>query len=145
MKDEAPEGYELIRREPGEFAEATGWFTLVGPLYRKTGLPAGQSAIRFFAGPKFRNAVDQAHGGMLAAFMDTVLVHAARGEGVPGTFVTLSMTVNYLSGAPLGEWIEGEGKVLRAGGQVVFAEGHARAGDKLIVHASGSFRKITRG
>jgi len=137
-----PEGFTF--ENPAQaFATSESWFSLIGPVYRRADLPPGQSRLGFASSAKHKNYLQQVHGGMLAAFFDYVVWNAAFSVW-PGGCVTLNMTINYISAAPLDAWIEGAGEVVRAGKQVAFCQGVITAGDKILGNGSAAFRKIER-
>jgi uncharacterized protein (TIGR00369 family) len=91
----------------------------------------------FDAQPAFRNHFDHVQGGFAVAMLDVVLSLAVYVE-TQAFLPTISITTNFLAPLPLGE-VRGEGRILKRGSSVVFAEAELRTPDgRLAVHATGS-------
>jgi uncharacterized protein (TIGR00369 family) len=88
------------------------------------------------------------HGGAVATLADMVmgLVHRRSGEPRVHT-VTASMTVDYIGGAKVGEWVEGTAKVLKQGRRLYFSECLITAGKdvgepRIIARGSASYMPV---
>jgi uncharacterized protein (TIGR00369 family) len=85
------------------------------------------------------NPLGLVHGGVLSTLLDSAAgcaVHSQLPAGVG--FSSIEIKVSFLSPAN-GTALEVEGRSLRVGRQVAFAEAHARtAGGKLVAHATTS-------
>lgn len=121
-----PEGWAEVERG-GPFTR------LIGPVYvshkvLETGEPArfGFRVRREHCNPRL-----VCHGGMLASVLDIVLACSIRETlaGI-GSIPTVSMTLDYLAPAPLGDWVESRASVLR------LTRGHAFV-QALLVGAGG--------
>lgn len=81
-----------------------------------------------------------AHGGMLASLADTALgiglTMACAGRQ---SFVTVSLTTDYLDAARPGDWAEAHVRIDRIGRRVAFAGCRLHVGDKVLLRASGVF------
>lgn len=55
---------------------------------------------------------------------------------------TVSLTVDFLSAARSGDWLEGRATVLRLGRSLAFATAVLQAGPALVARASGVFRVL---
>jgi uncharacterized protein (TIGR00369 family) len=130
-----PEGYVLSERRGGFSAHN-------GPYFHKPA-EGGVAEHAFFALRRHTNGLGLVHGGMLSAFMDSLLA-AAVYRGVQRTGVTINLSVDFLHMARAGEWIEGEARLTRATRDIAFAEGHARVGATELVRASGVFKLMGR-
>ena len=101
----------------------------------------GVAVFRFTPEESTLNPLGVVHGGMLCTLLDSAAgcaVHTMLPSGV--AYSTIEIKVSFLAAvrADTGA-IEAEGRVLRVGRQVAFAEAHARAGDgKLVGHATTS-------
>ena len=87
------------------------------------------------------------HGGVIAALADNamglsygIVRRQAYGDA-PGA-VTVSLTVDYVAAASIGQWISIRPHVLRAGRQIGFVEAIVFADDKIIARASATFRAV---
>lgn len=119
-----------------------GPFTrLTGPYFERPGEDAVLRAFR--VEERHTNALGIAHGGMLMAFLDSVLAAAVSGHAST-SFVTLRMTTDFLAPARLGDWLEGRATVTRATRSLCYVRGEANVGDRRIVSADAVFRLLPR-
>lgn len=112
-----------------------------GPYYlRKTdactivGLRVRQSHV---------NYVGVAHGGVLATLADVALSlqpHLLDPEGLPVT--TVSLTTNFLAAAKLGDWLEAECRIDRAGKRLAYTSGEIRCDGKVLMSMTGVFNLL---
>ena len=84
------------------------------------------------------------HGGVIAALADNAmgLSCAAGGQNVQG-LVTVSLTVDYVGAAKIGQWLQIEPRVLRTGKSLSFADALIKADGAVIARASATFRVLT--
>lgn len=87
------------------------------------------------------------HGGVIAALADNamglsygIVRRKAYGDA-PGA-VTVSLSVDYIAAASVGQWVSICPHVLRAGKQMGFVEAIILADDKIIARASATFRAV---
>lgn len=81
-----------------------------------------------------------AHGGMLASLADTALgIGLTLACEARHSFVTVSLTTDFLDAARPGDWVEAHVRIDRIGGRVAFAACDLRTGDKALLRASGVF------
>jgi fumarylpyruvate hydrolase len=109
-------GTEVVRREPGDVA------------------------IALELGPHHLNNRGVAHGGVVAALLDSAL-GAAVVSAIPSEWwcATTSLTLQFLDGAGSGRLVA-QGRVVRRGRSVAFATGEVHdASGRLIATASGSW------
>jgi uncharacterized protein (TIGR00369 family) len=86
-----------------------------------------------------------AHGGMLATVADAALgMNLGLARGQRGAQVTVSLNMDFLSSARVGDWLEAHVKVTRLGQRLGFAECQLRVGDKPVLRASAVFSKVDR-
>lgn len=119
-----------------------GFAAHVGPYWRREVEP-GSSALAFLADDRHVNGLGLLHGGMLSAFMDTLLANAVIGQA-RGPVVTVHLAVDYLSMGRGGRWVVGEGRVTRLAADLAFAEGRAAVDGRDIVRATGVFKVMAR-
>jgi uncharacterized protein (TIGR00369 family) len=129
-----PEGFRRSRRGP--FTEHNG------PVYHRD---TDSSAVvhGFHVLKRHCNGLGIIHGGMLATFIDGLLGHAV-GAAAKRPGVTIHLSLDYLSMARAGEWIEGEARVTRLTRDVAFAEARARVGERDVIRASAVFKLMER-
>ena len=128
-----PEGYHRMR-------SGGGFIGHNGPLHLKR-MP-DHVRVGFRVDERHLNPMGNLHGGMLATFADMLLpiiVHHQSEVG-PRFLPTISLQVDYLAAAKLGQWVEGRSELLRATRNLVFAQGLVHADDTLIARVSGTFK-----
>ena len=84
------------------------------------------------------------HGGVIAALADNAMGLSCRkvlGAG-PGGLVTVSLAVDYVSTAKIGQWLQIEPRVLRTGRSMSFADALVTADGAIIARANASFRAV---
>lgn len=94
------------------------------------------------------NARGFAHGGLVSALADNAMgvsiVRLARQQ--PGqeqaSAVTVTLALDFLDTARIGEWLEVQPNVLKLGRTLAFAECHVVCGDRLIARGNASFRMV---
>jgi len=129
-----PEGFvRSLRRGP--FTEHNG------PLYHREG--AGGLVHGFHILGRHCNGFGIVHGGMLASFLDGLLGHAV-GAAAKKPGVTIHLSLDYLSMARAGDWIEGAATVSRVAREIAFADARAYVGARDVVRASAVFKLMER-
>lgn len=114
----------------------TGFMHVNGPLYLR---PDDTGGVRFGTRIEERhcNAWETAHGGFLMTFMDMVLPLTVGWElDRPGPFLTVHLSGDYVGSVPLGAWLEGKGRLVRATRSLAFAEGVAEVDGEAMFRAS---------
>ncbi len=89
------------------------------------------------------NAYGGVHGGVLMTLADYTLCLAAI-DSEQDAVVTVSANCDFVSGAKAGEVLAGEGERVRAGGSLVFTRAVIRAGDRVIMTASGVIKRLPK-
>lgn len=93
------------------------------------------------------NARGMAHGGLIAALADnsmgysTGICLARDGREISG-LVTVSLSVDYLSAANLGEWVLFDTDFVKTGGSICFARQMISADGEPIAKASATFKIV---
>lgn len=77
------------------------------------------------------------HGGMLMAFADVALGHPCF---VDQAAVTVNLTVNFVSGATLGELVTCRPEIVRKTRSLYFPRGDLMQGDRCVATASGVWK-----
>lgn len=125
-----------------ELTEATGFTAANGPWFEKV---EGNRVWRGFRpGPQHANALGIVHGGMLAAFID-----AALGSVVYRTIdrrcVTLKLTLEYLTPARVGDWLEATGELLAHDEHVAQVRGRLYGPRHDVLAGLGDFALLRSG
>lgn len=90
--------------------------------------------------PHHINYQDAAHGGVISTFADVALSHAVYDAERPRLAPsTVTLTVNYLAGARLGDWLEARARIDRLGGRTAYCSGGIWRGEDQVATMSGVF------
>lgn len=116
------------------------------PLYARETAEAVQLAVE--VREAHCNARGFAHGGLISALADNAMglsiVRLARQQ--PGqeqaSAVTVTLALDFLDTARIGEWLEVQPNVLKLGRTLAFAECRVVCGDRLIARGNASFRML---
>lgn len=129
-----PDGYELLdwRR---------GFGRQVGPLYRR--IRDGEVRMAFRVEEHHTNGMSNAHGGMLMTFADMAWGHVISVE-TSSYWVTVRLTCDFLSGAHLGEWIEGGAETLHVEDGLYTMRGRIWTGERTLMTGSAVFKAIQK-
>ncbi|OAF16366.1 thioesterase [Bradyrhizobium centrolobii] len=136
MTTDIPEGFEPHFRkspltEPWE------------PLYAKKTDKAVILGLRL-AKPH-TNGRGLIHGGLIAALSDNAMGYScAQATNWATTFVTISLSVDFVGSAGIGQWLSIESDVIKTGSTICFAQSLIKADDTVIARASGTFRVVPK-
>ena len=139
MTAPAPQGFERhTRRSP----LTDPW----EPLFARTTAEAVQLAV--LIREAHCNARGFAHGGLISALADNAMglsaVRLARAQ--PGqtkaSAVTVTLALDYLDSARIGEWLVVQPNVLKLGRTLAFTECRVVCGDRIIARGNASFRMV---
>jgi len=91
------------------------------------------------------NARGFAHGGLIAALTDKAMGHSC-GHQMCGvhSLVTVSMGIDFVSSAQIGQWLTVETDVIKTGSTLCFAQCLVRADDAVIARANATFRVVPK-
>jgi uncharacterized protein (TIGR00369 family) len=103
----------------------------------------GKLQLGFVVEPHQVNPGNHCHGGMLSLFADIVLSSAAQYQtDIPRQFLpTIGLQLDFMNGAPLGAWVQGEATILEVTKNLVFSTGLVSCNGKTVARASGVFRR----
>ena len=91
------------------------------------------------------NAVDVIHGGMIATFADAALAHGLISLGDTAfNCPTISLSMDFLSGAVVGEWLETRVRVDHRTKNMAFLSVLISAGDRAVLRATSLFKAPPR-
>ena len=81
------------------------------------------------------------HGGVIAALADNAMgLSCVAAMPSPQGLVTVSLTVDYVGAAKIGQWLQVEPRVLRTGKSMGFADALITADGMTVARASATFR-----
>ena len=131
-----PEGFEPhFRKSP--FTEP--W----EPLYSKKTEKAVIIGLRL-AKPH-TNSRGLIHGGLIASLADNAMGYScALVMGWTTSLVTISLAVDYVGSAEIGQWLAVESEVIKTGSTICFAHSLIKADDTVIARANGTFRVVPK-
>ena len=136
MMIDIPEGFEPhFRKSP--FTEP--W----EPLYSKKTEKAVIIGLRL-AKPH-TNSRGLIHGGLIASLADNAMGYScALVMGWTTSLVTISLAVDYVGTAEIGQWLAVESEVIKTGNTICFAQSLIKADDTVIARANGTFRVVPK-
>jgi uncharacterized protein (TIGR00369 family) len=91
------------------------------------------------------NARGFVHGGLIAAMTDKAMGHSC-GHKMGGvhSLVTVSMSIDFIASARIGQWLAVETDVIKTGSTICFAQCLVKADDVIIARANGTFRVVPK-
>ena len=85
------------------------------------------------------------HGGLIAALADAAMGHScAHCMGSVSSLVTISLAVDFVGTAQVGQWLAVETEVIKTGSTICFAQSLIKADDVVIARANGTFRVVPK-
>jgi uncharacterized protein (TIGR00369 family) len=91
------------------------------------------------------NARGLIHGGLIASLADNAMGYScAQATGWTTSFVTVSLAVDFVGSAQIGQWLVVECEVIKTGKTICFAQCLIKADDAVIARANGTFRVVPK-
>jgi uncharacterized protein (TIGR00369 family) len=91
------------------------------------------------------NARGLVHGGLIAALADNAMGYScAQATGWTTSYVTVTLSVDYISSAKIGQWLAVECAVIKTGSTLCFAQSLIKADDAVIARANATFRVVPK-
>jgi uncharacterized protein (TIGR00369 family) len=85
------------------------------------------------------------HGGLIAALSDNAMGYScALVMGWTMSLVTISLAVDFVGSANVGQWLAVETDVIKTGKTICFAQSLIKADDVVIARANGTFRVVPK-
>ena len=89
------------------------------------------------------------HGGLIAALADNAMGYSCGqvmggAMGGQASLVTISLAVDFIGSAQIGQWLAVESDVIRTGHTICFAQSLIKADDAVIARANATFRVVPR-
>lgn len=111
------------------------------PLYsRKTD---GAVVLGLWAGPAHANGRGFVHGGLISALSDNAMgLSCARRLGQVSGLVTVSLSVDFLSSAFAGQWLEFDTVFVKPGRALAFAQAFVTADGQPVARANAVFKVL---
>lgn len=129
-----PEGFSQLNW-------SRGFGRQIGPLFEHREGP-GQARLAFRVEEHHTNGLGNCHGGMLMSFADmawgrTISLQKSY------SWVTVRLMCDFLSGAKLGDWVEGEGELIAEEDLVFTVRGRIWSGDRTLITGTGIFKALS--
>lgn len=113
------------------------------PIYQKQ--TAEAIILGLWLAKPHTNARGFVHGGLIAALTDKAMGHSC-GHRMHGavSLVTVSMGIDFIASAQVGQWLTVETDVIKTGGTICFAQCLVKADGAIIARANGTFRVLKK-
>jgi len=96
--------------------------------------------LAFRAAPQHANRYGVVHGGMLATLADTAIgANLSRTGGQVETLLTLSLNIDFIAAAQVGDWIEAHTHLTKERGRVRFGNCELRVAQRVVLRANAVF------
>jgi uncharacterized protein (TIGR00369 family) len=117
------------------------------PLYAQ--VLADRTILGLVVGLPHTNSRGFVHGGLVAALADNAMGHSCsvvlRGAGAAiVSLLTVSLTVDYVGRAEIGQWLVFDTTFVRAGRTLCFAEAEITADGDCVARARATFRVLAK-
>lgn len=113
------------------------------PLYSRRTADAVIIALRL-AKPH-TNSRGLIHGGLIATLADNAMgLSCSVKLGGGARFVTVSLAVDFVGTAEIGQWLSVESEVIKTGGTLCFAQCRVTADSLVIARANATFRVVKK-
>ena len=129
-----PEGFSQLNW-------SRGFGRQIGPLFEKREGP-GEARLGFRVEEHHTNGLGNCHGGMLMSFADMAwgrIISPRKSY----SWVTVRLMCDFLSGAKLGDWVEGEGELIGEEDMLFTVRGRIWAGDRTLITGTGVFKALS--
>jgi acyl-coenzyme A thioesterase 13 len=112
--------------------------TRIGPIYSKR--DGQQFKLGFLVDNSHLNIEKVVHGGMLSTVADQAIgVNVAHANGQQNDVLTIHLSVDFISPALLGDWVETTTTLSKVNGRIRFGNCELRVKDRLVLKASAIF------
>lgn len=114
------------------------------PIYSRRG--DGKVVIGLYIREPHTNSRGMLHGGLIAALADNAMglscgeTLAASGKRPEGGLVTVSMAIDYIGAAKLGQWVAFDTTYIRTGKTLCFAQAFVTADGEVVARADARFK-----
>jgi len=130
-----PDGFERHTRRSGL---TDPW----QPIYARPSSRGVTLATR--ASAPHANSRGFVHGGLITALADNAMgLSCGQVVGNTASLVTVSLTIDFVGSAKVGEWLEIRSEVIKAGKSLCFASALVLADDSVCARASGVFKLVS--
>jgi acyl-coenzyme A thioesterase 13 len=115
---------------------------LVGPI--AVAERDGATVIGMWAEERHTNSRGAVHGAVLSALADIAMGRNAATASTPRSMlVTVTLSIDFITAARVGQWLEASATVQRTGRRLAFAQGRIHADSILVAQTSGTFAVVS--
>lgn len=131
--------------EPAETAAAPGFEPInpvpgFGAFFGPMHYDAARERLGFRVASRHINLFGLCHGGALAMFADYQLSPLRRSGRVGGPFApTLSLNIDFLGPARLGDWVEAQARLVKRTGRYLFTDALLTSGGETVARSSAIY------
>ena len=118
-----------------------GFGRTVGPFYSKRDPVTNDEIMAFRVEEHHANGMGNCHGGMLMSFADMAWGRVISNKREIG-WVTVRLTTDFLSGAHMGDWVEGTSEIIAEQDDVFTVRGRIWCGERTLITGTGVFKGI---
>jgi acyl-coenzyme A thioesterase PaaI-like protein len=129
---------EQLKASGWTVVEATGFISLVGPLWQR--VVNGEHEYALVAQDKHHNRRGLVQGGLLMTFADRSCGMTARFVSGRPTLATVQMDTHFVDGAKIGEILVSRPRVIRSTRSLIFVTTEVSADHRCIAMANGVFK-----
>jgi acyl-coenzyme A thioesterase PaaI-like protein len=129
-----PDGYTQLNW-------SRGFGRQIGPLFEQRSGP-GEAGLGFRVEEHHTNGLGNCHGGMLMSFADMAwgrIISLQKSY----SWVTVRLMCDFLSGAKLGDWVEGQGELVGEEDLVFTVRGRIWSGERTLITGTGIFKALS--
>ncbi len=117
-----------------------GFGRAVGPFYSRRE-PNNDEVMAFRVEEHHANGMNNCHGGMLMSFADMAWGRAITNHKEMG-WVTVRLMTDFLSGAHMGDWVEGTSEIIGSQDDLFTVRGRIWCGDRTLMTGTGVYKGI---
>jgi acyl-coenzyme A thioesterase PaaI-like protein len=117
-----------------------GFGRVIGPFYAKRD-EHNVEVMAFRVDEHHANGMNNCHGGMLTSFADMAWGRVVSNQREIG-WVTVRLTCDFLSGAHMGDWVEGGSEIIAEDDDVFTVRGRVWCGERTLMTGTGVYKGI---
>jgi acyl-coenzyme A thioesterase PaaI-like protein len=117
-----------------------GFGRTVGPFYSQR-IDDGGEIMAFRVEEHHANGMNNCHGGMLMSFADMAWGRVISNTREMG-WVTVRLTTDFLSGAHMGDWVEGSSEIIAEQDDVFTVRGRIWCDDRTLMTGTAVYKGI---
>lgn len=116
-----------------------GFGRTVGPFYSRR--DAANETMAFRVEEHHANGMGNCHGGMLMSFADMAWGRIISNRYEIG-WVTVRLTTDFLSGAHMGDWVEGASELISEQDDIFTVRGRLWCGERTLMTGAGVYKGV---